>query len=744
MERIAIAVFITGASGLIAQVVLLRELLTIFQGNELSVGIILSNWLILEAVGSYIGGKGVEKIRKRVEFFYSFSLFFSLSLVVGIYAVRLGRLLLKSLPGEGVGIGGMLLLSFLVLLPVSFPHGALFSIATRIYPMKRGRQSAGRMYFWESLGTTTGGVILNFYLLPRYHSFQISLGIVVTMLIVGILLFYKSKNAFIFTAITALLIALFPIIPKHLHEKSINQEWKGENPIYYADSIYGNMVVGKKGEQYTFFSNGIPVIVTPMPDIFFVEEFSQFPLLLHPHPLNVLVISGGAGGVIAEILKQPVERVDYVEIDPLIIKTLEKFPTPISIREFSDPRLHLHFTDGRHFLSTTHLKYDVIFIGISDLGSLQRIRFFTQEFFNIVRDHLRSNGILCFTLPGSFSYLTEDILLVNRNVWESLKGIFPHIFILPGDYHIFLAFKSKEKPIFTSSVLKERMEKRNLTTILSLPDNFALKTSPQYLGWLSQNLAKVKAKANKDLKPVGVFYFLIYWSEKFSPRLAPFLKIFMRKNCLLYLFLLLPFLFFPFHAGIKRKSVGYAIFTTGFAGMLLNLMVTFVFQIYRGYLYYQITLLITAFMGGMAVGSILMSKWVERGVSPYRILISGEIYLIIFSLLLPFLFSMGKAFFEKSPLGFPFLILSFFAGLPVGAEFPAGNFLYGRERPGETAGILYAQDLLGGWLGGFLGGVFFFPLMGVLKSSGIISILKILSLIFLLHCLYKERKAHNH
>ena len=59
------AVVLTGASGLVAQVIILRELLTRFQGNELSLGIILGNWLLLEAIGSIIGGKKVEHIQRR-------------------------------------------------------------------------------------------------------------------------------------------------------------------------------------------------------------------------------------------------------------------------------------------------------------------------------------------------------------------------------------------------------------------------------------------------------------------------------------------------------------------------------------------------------------------------------------------------------------------------------------------------------------------------------------------------------
>ncbi len=60
-KRVAIPILVMGFSGLVAEILLLRELLIVFSGNELSIGIILSNWLILEALGAYLAGWPAEK-----------------------------------------------------------------------------------------------------------------------------------------------------------------------------------------------------------------------------------------------------------------------------------------------------------------------------------------------------------------------------------------------------------------------------------------------------------------------------------------------------------------------------------------------------------------------------------------------------------------------------------------------------------------------------------------------------------
>ena len=92
-----------GISGTTAQIILLRELLTSFFGNELTLGIILSNWLILEAIGSFVIGQSVEKIEKKKEVYVLWQLVFSMALPFAIYLSRIFKNLLPVTPGEGLG-----------------------------------------------------------------------------------------------------------------------------------------------------------------------------------------------------------------------------------------------------------------------------------------------------------------------------------------------------------------------------------------------------------------------------------------------------------------------------------------------------------------------------------------------------------------------------------------------------------------------------------------------------------------
>ncbi len=84
-------------------------------------------------------------------------------------------------------------------------------------------------------------------------------------------------------------------------------------------------------DQYTFYSDGFPVITTPHPDTESIESFVHFPMLFWEHPVNVLVISGGAGRVIHEILKHTPNRIDYAELDPILLKVVTRFHTPLTV-----------------------------------------------------------------------------------------------------------------------------------------------------------------------------------------------------------------------------------------------------------------------------------------------------------------------------------------------------------------------------------------------------------------------------
>ncbi|HPM45402.1 MAG TPA: hypothetical protein PLR77_08405, partial [Caldisericia bacterium] len=198
--------------------------------------------------------------------------------------------------------------------------------------------------------------------------------------------------------------------------------------------------------------------------------------------------------------------------------------------------------------------------------------------------------------------------------------------------------------------------------------------------------------------------------------------------------------------GLQKKyqtiSLPFAITTTGFASMVLQLVLLFGFQIIYGYVFYEIGILITAFMAGLAIGGIMTANWPSHGRRKLGIFMKIESGIILLSVVLIFFFRYLEAGIQIEPilLRIVFLFLLLVSGLLTGMEFPLANRLYiqqtdyfsfRRNEIGKTVGLLYCVDLLGGWVGGLLGGFLLVPTLGIAKTCLTLGILKVCSLLLL-------------
>jgi spermidine synthase len=753
------SLLIKGMSGIAAQIILLRELLVSFLGNELTLGIILANWLILGAIGSFIIGKSVEKVKRKIEVFVLFQLSFSVALPFAIYLSRIFKNILLTTPGEGLGFATIFYSSFLILLPVTIPQGALFTYGCKLYSqyIRKDASSIGKVYVLESIGSMIGGLLMTFLLIQYLNSFEIAFIISLTNTLISIFLLWPksgfSKAVFqkvlwILSILLSFLFAysLLPQTSSAIHQSSIHSQWRNLNVIHNENSIYGNIAVTKRGEQFTFFTNGVPSVTIPVPDIASIEDFVHFPMLFHEKPESVLILSGGAGGMIHEILKYPVTRVDYVELDPLLLKLIQEFSTPLTEVELSDQRVKIHYTDGRLFMKRTQGRFDMIFIGLPAPQELQTNRLFSSEFYSIAKEKMNADGIIVFTLPGSLTYISPELRDLNGCILDTLKSVFRSVRIIPGDVNLYLASNSSKLEKVTVEEMIKRLEERKIQTRLFTKSYMEYRLHERWMKWFLQSMEKKEIQINSDFRPMGVFLSLSYWNALFSPYLTGIFKWFegfsLQISILfMTLFTLLMAVIFIKKPHLSRQSLPYAIFTTGLAGMIFNLAVIFTFQTFYGYLYHQIGLLIAIFMFGVALSSVYMTHRLDRIEKDSFLFLKIEIGIILFSFLFPFVFSIPSQYLEKPAVSFLiyilFLIMSFLSGAWIGLQFPLATKIYlatpsSGEKFGHTAGLLYGADLLGGFLGGLWGGILLLPILGLKESCFMMAMIKISSGLLLL------------
>ena len=750
-KRFSLAILVMGFSGLVAQILLLRELLIVFSGNELCIGIILANWLILEAFGSYVLGRRAEISKYKLEAFAVITIIFSLSLLIAVYQTRILKGVIGISIGESIGFLTMFYSSFLVLFTVSILHGALFTYSCRIYSLfsSPDASSVGRVYVYETVGTIIGGVVCTYFLIPYYNTFQVSTGLVLLNFLVCLVLLAPSWEKGQFSKTVLVVLSVFIFFSGYLlfagkvdmlHHYSIKVQWKNQNIVHYQNSQYGNICILENQGQYIFFLDGIPNIITPIPDIPYIEEFVHLPLLAHPAPSRILILSGGAGGIINEALKYPsIEAIEYAELDPLLLDLLRKFPTPLTESELNDKRVKIKHVDGRLLLKTTQNKYDLIFIGIQEPSSLQANRFFTKEFFSLAKEKLNIGGILVLGLPGSLTYLNKELRNLNSCIFNTLESVFSYIRVFPGDgRNLFLSSDTQEITQLDKIKIAERLSQRNIATDMIVPWYIEKKLHHGWQDWFTRFLEGGTRKINSDFTPVGLFYSISHWNAVFAPSLRGIFSQLERINTrsvvlLLVILFLLHFFFRSKNRQFFQKSISLSIITTGFTGMIFDLMIIFTFQSIYGYVFSWIGILVASFMAGAACGAMIITTVVARIRNCLKLFIKIELAIICFSIAFPFVILAAHEYLGRLDVFFIFrmffLVISFISGLLTGSQFPLANKLYlqNSKSLSQTAGLLYASDLLGGWFGGILGAVVLLPVLGLTGTCITVGLLKLTS-----------------
>jgi spermidine synthase len=155
-------------------------------------------------------------------------------------------------------------------------------------------------------------------------------------------------------------------------------------------------------------------------DEFFYHEMLVHPVMhAHPGPRNVIVIGGGDGGTVREVLRHDsVEKVYFIEIDEEVINVSKEFFPSVSCG-VGDRRVEIKCMDGAEFVKGRHGDIDVIIVDSTDIVGFAK-SLFTVEFFKSVKDSLTAEGMFV-TLSESLHF-HKDIV---TEVQEEMKLIFP-------------------------------------------------------------------------------------------------------------------------------------------------------------------------------------------------------------------------------------------------------------------------------------------------------------------------------
>lgn len=689
MNKIYFSITALGISSVVVQLMLIREFFNIFYGNELMFGIILANWMLLNGIGSFVG----KYMPSNKKFLAGVQIFIALFPTLSIYLTRS----IKSFITYGILANPIdaFIFSFLILFPYCIFSGAVLTLACKILAKKH---SIGKIYFIDNVGDILGGILFTFVFIFFLNPFQITYAVMLLNLFAASLLLKESKK-FQFVTSIAILVFIGFLISLNLDFSLTSSLYPGKL-IEYKDSPYGRIVVTKGAGQYNFFENGIPLFSTE--NTISNEETVHYAMVQHPKPKNVLLISGGIAGTVNEIEKYNVSLIDYVELDPTIITIGKKYTN------FSH-NINTHIVDGRLFVRTTKNKYDIAIIDLPDPSTSQINRFYSKEFFNELKSILNKDGVVSVSLSSSENYIGYSTRQMNAIVYNTLSSVFDNVIVIPGDKNYFIASDSK-----LSYNIGDLIQNKNITTKYVSEAYLMGKVTEERVNTML-NAINMTTELNSDFKPLGYFYYLMYWFEHYDDQTLAYLGII----GLVFLLLLL----------YKMNKVAYGIFSIGFVGLGLDIILIIGFQVIYGYAYYMLGVITIAFMAGLAIGSHRMNKNIDKkGADDLLIL---QLLMFFTTLATPFtLLLLSKlTYMELSVVVIPLLVL--IISMFVGMAFPLASKLHKRD-VGHTAGTLYAADFIGSCVGGIIISVIAIPMLGLYGSSAFLLFIILASVIKLI------------
>ncbi len=201
----------------------------------------------------------------------------------------------------------------------------------------------------------------------------------------------------------------------------IQYTYEVENILYKGKSKFQEiMVIQNPHFGKMLILDGV-VQITERDEFFYHEMLAHVVLHAHPAPKKVIVIGGGDGGAVREVLKhKTVEKVYFIEIDRDVIDVSKKF-FPAVACDVDNPRVEIKCMDGAEFVKGRNADIDAVIVDSTDIVGFAT-SLFTKQFFASIKNCLTENGFYV-TLSESLHFHKEIVIEVQ----ETMRSVFPSV-----------------------------------------------------------------------------------------------------------------------------------------------------------------------------------------------------------------------------------------------------------------------------------------------------------------------------
>jgi len=239
----------------------------------------------------------------------------------------------------------------------------------------------------------------------------------------------------IVAVVTGLALWIVPAVPGQLiaYGRSVNSWDSIARFLFLGEGATASIAVteGKGGARQFHIAGKVEASDMDI-DMRLERMLGHVPALLHPHPKSVLIVGVGAGVTAGALSIHPeIERIVICDIEPLVPISARAYFGNENHHVFDNPKVQLVFDDARHFLQTTHEKFDIITSDPIHPWVRGAATLYSEEYLKLSRDHLTPGGVVTQWIPlyetdmrsvkseiGTFAKVFPDTTLWNPDLLE--------------------------------------------------------------------------------------------------------------------------------------------------------------------------------------------------------------------------------------------------------------------------------------------------------------------------------------
>jgi spermidine synthase len=457
LNLIIISAFtLSGFCSLAYEVLWTRVLSLVLGSSVYAFTIMLATFLVGLGLGSIAFAPFVDRCKKPILWFSALEAIIGLFALASVFIYRELPFIffnLKDAFAERFWL--FLIIEFLIAAAVmivpTLSMGAIFPLVNRIYAQGFSHsvgKKVGDIYFFNTTGAIVGSAIGGFILIPFIG---VQNGVVLTAglnILISIVLLYQSgitmfgkllgsaafATAFVFMTVAlpqwekmAMTMGLY-INQYEMDTKNRSfKDWSfNERLLYYKEGLNAIITVRGSGPNLDIISyqaNGKQEARSESGrPSWSWSILGHIPMMLHnSQPKEALLVGLGSGITLGAMEYYPINGIDVVELESGVVDAA-RFFSESNNNALDDPRVRLHLTDGRSFLSTASKKYDIIISGVSDPWISGVSNLFTYDYFEELKNRLNDDGIVAVWFSNYKS--TSDDFKIGLN---SFAAVFPNI-----------------------------------------------------------------------------------------------------------------------------------------------------------------------------------------------------------------------------------------------------------------------------------------------------------------------------